>query len=67
MADIKEQLAAIRSLVPKAETSDANVSLLDKCLDRLPYFAHIEDFNNSRGFGFISTEKSKRDVFFHIK
>lgn len=84
MADLKEQLAPIRSLVPKAEASDANhrwknsrdrskassnsdVSLLYKCLDRLPCFAHIEDFDDRRGFGFISTDTTRRSLFFHIK
>jgi len=89
MSDFKEQLAAIRSLVSKAQASDAPTptpspavpmetkagegrapppppgdALLRKCLERLPVFGRIENFDVNRGFGFVAT--GGRSLFFHV-
>lgn len=38
--------------------------LLRKCLERLPIYGRIENFDVSRGFGFIAT--APKSLFFHV-
>ena len=89
MGDLRDQLAAIRSGIPKSTPESSDVgqavavtpqkarknpskspqdsasNLLGKCLDRLPWFGRIENYDVARGFGFVSTGVKR--LFLHAK
>lgn len=90
MGDLRDQLAAIRSGIPKSITSESSdggptiaatsqnprqqpkklppdpaSKLLGQCLERLPWFGRIENYDVARGFGYVST--GIRRLFLHAK
>lgn len=50
---------------PSKSPQDSASNLLGKCLDRLPWFGRIENYDVARGFGFVSTGAKR--LFLHAK